>query len=335
MAQHNGYSIKRALVSHCTTNDTVNEIQFDARWSVKVKPGTSGNFKKFIVSGQVFPFDEIPTIKAQQEFKTAIVNEIETFLVSGVILSSQAVTVNITIPPSAEERSSGASIPTRNTSKSGKKSENEQFLEILKASSEAVSSIDFNELSESLKKNDAEQSIRDIWENEMKRKVDLVVDAAPWRNKEDMRAEGYSNCIKFAQEYGIVPHISNSAFRGPFLGNVDLLFADFVRHYDLNFFYYISGMGAIEGILKMYVECSKLSIDKSNMHYVDVVREYFEIVEGTLQKYKRKFIEDDDDDENDNELGKEEYNPDHPSTAISICSSDDDEPLSKRVKKNE
>ena len=144
-----------------------------------------------------------------------------------------------------------------------------------------------------------------------------------------MRAEGYCNSIKFAQEYGITPHLSDSNFKEPFLGNVDMLFEDFVDHYSENMgVYFSSNMGTIDSILMMYNDVLSLSPSTAS---VRVVQEYFDLVEGTEETYKRKFIDIENVDDDDDHEGVDEEKQAKKKCAIDD-SSEDDEPISNRFK---
>ena len=329
MTDHDGYSLKRELRRHYARHDVINEIQFEVKFSVKVKSGTHGPNKWFIVDAQVYLFDEIPTDKERDEFKEALLEDIEN-TVDAEIRTTQRRKVKVVVPPSQQGRLGSSS---KSTTKSSIKSKEDAFMESLKASTE-VPAFDVHEVVGSLKQNTMEQQIRDAWEEELKRKVDAVVDSAPWRNKEDMRAEGYCNSIKFAQEYGITPHLSNSKFKEPFLGNVDMLFEDFVGHFSENMgVYFSTSMGTIDSILMMYNDV--LSLSPSSTAYVRVVQEYFDIVEGTEETYKRKFIDIEnvnDDDDDDHKDADEEKQAKKKRRAIDDDSSEDDEPISNRIK---
>lgn len=89
--------------------------------------------------------------------------------------------------------------------------------------------VDDDLLFASIRRIDKEPEIRRMWEDELKRKVDVFVDSFPWKHKTTLRAEGYLHAAKMCRRAGIVPHMDTCETSSAFMGDMDYLLPDLAR----------------------------------------------------------------------------------------------------------
>lgn len=87
-------------------------------------------------------------------------------------------------------------------------------------------SIDEMAVVASINRIENEDRIRGMWEEELKRKVDVFVDSYPWKNKTALRVDGYVQAAKICRKSGIVPHMGTCDVSAAFVGDMDHIFVD-------------------------------------------------------------------------------------------------------------